>query len=303
MKNVLVTGATGFVGRHALAPLTLRFDEVHAVSRTPHERDPAGVRWHRVDLFREDEVEAVLSAIRATHLLHFAWSVPPGSFWTSPENDRWAAAGAALFESFLLAGGRRIAAAGSCAEYDWSQGLCSEATTPLDPTTLYGAAKNRLRASLEALARRSGTSAAWGRIFFLYGPGERPERLVASVARSLLKGEEAKTGPGTLARDFLYVEDVALAFVSLLDSKVEGPVNVGSGTPTTVAEIAGLIARRVGREDLLRIGARPAGEEEPPLVVADVTRLEREVLWCPRYTLESGLDHTIVWWKHALGPA
>ncbi len=76
---------------------------------------------------------------------------------------------------------------------------------------------------LEAAAPELAIELAWGRVFFLYGPGEAPGRLVASVARALLAGERAATGDGTQIRDFLHVDDVAGAFAALLDSDVTGP--------------------------------------------------------------------------------
>lgn len=300
MKRVLVTGATGFIGRNALAPLSERFEEVHAVSRRPPAAEEARVRWHSADLLKAGEIRSLLSRIRPTHLLHFAWEVEAGSFWTSPQNRRWADASVELFREFGARGGERAVGAGTCAEYDWSTGICSERQTPESPASSYGDSKLRVSRELDALARDAGFSAAWGRVFFLYGPRENPARLVASVILALLNGEPAATTRGDQIRDFLHVEDVAGAFVALLESAVEGPVNVGSGTPVAIRDLVLRIGQRLGREDLLALGTRPTPAAEPPLILADVGRLTREVLWSPRYTLESGLDHTIAWWKDPL---
>ena len=97
--------------------------------------------------------------------------------------------------------------AGSCAEYDWSAGRCEETTTLLRSASIYGANKNKLRARVEAIARETGLSVAWGRMFFLYGPHEHPQRLVASVIRSLLARLPARCSSGIQQRDFLHVQD------------------------------------------------------------------------------------------------
>jgi nucleoside-diphosphate-sugar epimerase len=297
MKKVLVTGATGFVGSKALPILAERFDEVHAVSRSV-EGDAAGVRWRRADLLDEKESAALIETVRPTHLLHLAWFVEPGTFWTSDENSRWVEASIALARKFAECGGQRLVAAGTCAEYDWTAGgVCSERRTPLVPSSPYGTAKHALHAELERIAGRSGLAVGWGRIFFLFGPGENPDRLVASVIRRLLRGERAPTTEGSQVRDFLHVQDVADAFVSLLDSDVTGAVNIGSGRPVSVREVVLSIARRLSRVDLLDFGARPTSANEPPLLVADVGRLANEVRWNPCFTLESGLDQTIEWWR------
>src|SRR6202790_4494362 len=104
-----------------------------------------------------------------------------------------------------------------------------ENSTPLLPTTLYGTSKHALERMLHSSSQQMGFSSAWGRIFFLYGPHEEPSRLVAYVVQSLLRAEPALCSDGNQVLDFVHVEDVASAFVALLESKVEGPVNIASG--------------------------------------------------------------------------
>ncbi len=96
--------------------------------------------------------------------------------------------------------------------------------------------------------------------------------------------------------DFLHVADVASAFVALLESNVEGPVNIASGVPVTVRRVVETIAEKIARPDLVRFGARPA-TPGPSRLVACVRRLVREVGWKPHYALDTGLDQTIQWWR------
>ena len=279
---MLVTGATGFVGRQALASLTARGYDVHAVGR----RD--------VDLVDPDATVRFVEELRPTHLLHFAWYAEPGAFWQSPENERWRAASVQLLEAFAASGGARAAVAGTCAEYDWSgSGILSEASTPLAPRTPYGAAKNALRAAAETMS----ISLAWGRIFFLYGPHEDERRLVASATRALLAGEPARTTHGRQVRDFLHVADVGDAFAALLDSDVDGAVNIGSGERVAVSDVVQRIAALVGRPELVELGALEAPTDEPALLVADVGRLRDDVGWRPSRSLDDGLRETVEWWR------
>ena len=224
----------------------------------------------------------------------------PGAYWTSQENVRWLQASLELLRSFKDHGGKRVVMAGTCAEYNWRYGYCSEEITPLNPVSLYGVCKNSLHDILMAYAHQEYLSAAWGRIFFLYGPHEHPARLVSSVINSLLSNQTALCTHGNQIRDFLYVEDVASAFVSLIDSDVKGAVNIASGKPLAIKDIIYLIAEKLGRSDLVQLGAIPVSETDPPLILADIGRLSHEISWSPQYNLDIGLEKTIDWWKKSL---
>jgi nucleoside-diphosphate-sugar epimerase len=295
--RVLVTGAAGFIGRPAVEALRARGAEVHAVSsrRAPGTHD--GVTWHRADLLDPAGTSLVVQRVKPTHLLHLAWDVRPGAWAGAGGHLGWLGASLVLLEQFAAAGGTRVVMAGSCAEYDWNAGVCSEASTPLRPATLYGTTKLALGQVLDAYARETGMSSAWARIFFTFGPGEHPNRLVASVIRSVLAGEPAACSEGRQVRDFLFVDDVASALVALLESPVTGPVNVGSGQRLSVADLARRVGDLMARPDLIRLGARAAAAQEAPLVVADVSRLTTEVGWTSGHTLDAALDETIAWWR------
>ena len=298
MKRVLLTGAGGFVGRHCLPALLAQGYEVHAVASRKHAT-PAlpGVHWYAVDLLDKRQISTLLAEVRPTHLLHCAWYAVPGKYWTARENFSWVETGLHLLEAFADQGGQRVVGVGSCAEYDWHDGHCSERVTALNPGTTYGVCKHAFQLLLTAFSEYAKLSSAWGRLFFLYGPHEPQERLVASAIRSILLEQPARCSHGQQIRDFLYVQDAADALVALLDSEVLGPVNIASGAPVAVREVVQMIADQLQRPNLIRLGALPSAENEPPLLLADVARLRDEVGWSPRYDLASGLAETISWWK------
>ncbi len=300
MKRVLVTGATGCVGRQAVPLLAQRGWEVHAVALGEAPTDLPGPVWHVANLLERADARRVVEEARADALLHLAWFIAPGQWAKAPENLDWVTASLALGRAFREAGGRRMVVAGSCLEYDWDYGFCSERLTPCQPHTLYGTAKHALRLLLEGYARESALSLAWGRIFFLYGPWEHPDRLVPSVIRSLAKGERARCSHGRQVRDYLYAGDVADALVTLLESDVTGAVNVASGRAVTLRELANRAGELMGLSDRFDFGAIPAAPTDKPLVVADVSRLSTEVRWRPTISLDEGLTRTIAWWKDRL---
>ena len=308
MNELLVTGASGFIGRHCLPLLIAKGYEVHALSLRPEPYTIPGVSWHRGDLLQPGCAAALMRQLRPRSLLHLAWYAVPGKFWEARENLEWLLASMELLLAFADNGGERFVGAGTCAEYEWNDGKnendlsggeCSEDRTSLLPSTLYGSSKHALERIAHFSRRQTGLSSAWGRIFFLYGPHEHPVRLVAYAVQSLLRGEPAFCSEGSQVRDFLHVTDVAAAFVSLLQSEVEGPVNIASGKPTSIRRVLEEIGQQTGRTELLRFGARPSGAEAAR-IWGNVRRLKEEVGFSPQYDLAGGMQQTIEWWRRSL---
>ena len=281
-KRVLVTGGSGFIGRHMAPHLEELGYEVHAVG------------YPAVDLLDDTSRRRLLEVLRPTHLVHLAWHVPPGKYWTSPENIRWVQASLGLLMEFAAAGGQRVVSAGTCAEYTWDDGdgICREDETPVRPASLYGTSKDALRRMQESMARTLGFSAAWGRIFFPYGVGEPDGRLVPSVIDNVLAGKPAQCSHGRQVRDFIYVDDVAHAFAVLLDSSYEGAVNIGTGEAVTIAEVARTAAEAAGRPELLELGALTSRAGEPDVLLADTAKL-RQLGFKPRWSLAAGMAATV----------
>jgi nucleoside-diphosphate-sugar epimerase len=298
VTRVLVTGASGFIGLPLTAELARRGVEVHALSRRRSPPALPGVCWHEADLADGARVQELLRELVPERLVHLAWCMEHGHYWRAPENVAWVEWSLNLVRAFVRHGGRRLLVLGTCAEYDWSSadGSLRESCSRVAPATLYGVAKDALRRVAGAYAEQEGVELAWARPFFLYGPRERPERLVASTVRSLLAGESVSTGEGARVRDFLHVEDAAGALAALLNSPVTGAVNIASGVGVRVDEVVERLARLLGRAELVRRGALPDRPGEPPLLVADVARLREEVGYRPRWELADGLTATARWW-------
>ncbi|HLJ57656.1 MAG TPA: NAD-dependent epimerase/dehydratase family protein [Chthonomonadaceae bacterium] len=291
MRRVLVTGASGFIGRCCLGPLVARGYEVTAVSSRPARG--GAVRWVQRDLLNVEAATALMAAERPDALLHLAWYAVPGRFWEAPDNFAWIRSSLALLRAFLRSGGRRIVTSGTCAEYAPSGVPCLEGRTPLQPTRTYGACKHAVHSMQAALCRQAGAGQAWGRVFHTYGPGEPPQKLVTSVIDSLLAGRPARCTHGRQVRDLMHVRDVGDALVALLDSDVQGPVNIASGRPVALGDVAKTIGEQLGRPDLVQLGAIESPPQDPPVLSADTARLRCEVGWLPMFDLEAGLRDTI----------
>lgn len=295
MTRVLVTGASGFLGRHVLAALADSDLEVHALARRLGPDLPPAT-WHEADLLASAHVVA---EIAPEILVHLAWYAEHGRFWTSEENLRWVGASLELLRAFAEAGGRRAVLAGTCAEYEWSLERYSE-DSPVKPATLYGTAKHALHLVCAAFAEQRRMELAWGRLFFLYGPFEAPSRFVPSIVIPLLRGEAAPMSAGTQRRDLLHIADAGRAFAALAQSPLTGAVNIASGEAPALRDVAAQIAERVGRPELLHVGARETPAGDPPALAADVRRLRDELGFRPAIALGDGLEQVIAWWRERL---
>lgn len=279
-ERVLVTGATGFIGWHIPALLQARGFETHITARAAATAT-TGITAHAVDLLRQDEAQHLIKDLRPAIIIHTAWYVAHGRFWTAPENTDWLEASTALAAYAAEAGARRFVGLGTCAEYATEAGDDAfpwRETRPIAPATPYGEAKAALARRLKEMAEaRARFGFAWARLFHLFGPGENPARLVPSIMLALREGREAQCASGRPVRDFISTQNAAAAITALATSQVTGPVNIGSGAPISIAAMARLIAHISGRPYLLRLGALPDRPNESPYMVAHTGRLRRDV--------------------------
>jgi len=280
--RVLLTGASGFIGRHLLSQLVDA--EIDAVVVGRSRPDGYTGDFIEADLLQPEGSKEVAQHAGASHLLHLAWYAEHGQYWTSPLNLRWVEASVRLVEAFCAADGQKVVAAGTCAEYDWAFGYCREDSTPLNPATLYGTAKDATRRLLEAVCKSSQTQFAWGRIFLPYGKGEDSRRLIPSLI-DVFQGKRAPFGVNANAyRDFLHVEDVASGFVQLLLSDADGHYNIASGQPTQIAEVVRSIAHAFHGDPRVVLDLSTERPGEPEILFGDNQRL-KALGWKPSHSI------------------
>jgi nucleoside-diphosphate-sugar epimerase len=274
MKKILVTGLSGFIGSHTVDFLIEKGYEIHAVS-TKKRSGTKHINWYNFDLLDENKVKEFFKKTKLSYLLHFAWDVTHGEYVQSPKNYDWLIASINLLKNFKENGGQRAVVAGTQLEYS--------------DNSPYPASKRALLEVLKSL----DISYAWGRIFYLFGENEHSDRLVPYVINSLLNKEEVKCSNSEQICDFMYVKDVARAFVELLNSDVQGVVDIGSGEGIKIKDLIFKIADHLDGKDLIRLGALKISEQKNYSIIANNYRLKNEVKFVPDFSIDKSIENLI----------
>lgn len=271
MSLVLLTGASGFVGRQIHKRLIAADHEVRLVLRPGSEERLAVTSDESQivptnDLFAEDHLWWAEACTGVDTVIHAAWYVEPGEYLDAPENAACVAGTLSLARGAMKAGVRHFIGLGSCMEYRLpSDHLDIDA--PLGPTTFYAACKLSVYHMLrEWFATQEGIF-SWCRIFYLFGEGEHPNRLVPYLRRRLAAGQTAKLSAGTQLRDFLDVAEAGAMIANVVETGQPGAINICSGRPTTVRQLAERVADEFGRRDLLEFGTAKIHPSDPAAVV------------------------------------
>lgn len=289
MKRVLLTGATGLIGKYAIEPLIQAGFEVFALS-SEIQSTKENINWVKANLLELNEIKEVFEQIKPQYLLHFAWNTTPPDYLESPLNFDWMDSSIEMLKQFKSNGGKRAIFAGTCFEYRFSNELLKE-NSPLEPVSTYAKCKNRLREEASEYCFQNGIEFGWGRIFYVYGEREHPQRLFPKAIETLSKDKEFIVYGGESVRDYMFAQDIAEAFVKFLDSDLTGEMNICSGKPAKISDIALLIAKKLHKEHLLRFA--PANAPQPETILGDCTRLKKELDFTPKFEMEDVLDKLI----------
>ena len=218
------------------------------------------------DLFAESASWWSTNCHEIDIVVHLAWYTEPGKYLESKTNIDCLIGSLNLAKGATQAGVKRFVGVGTCFEYDLSDGFVS-INTPLNPMSLYADTKVALYLSLLHWLSASSIDFVWCRLFYLYGEGEHPQRLVPYLRTMLQKGEPVDLTSGEQIRDFLDVRDAGKMIVDVILSEIVGPINICSGVPVTVRQFAEKIANEYKTSSLLRFGNKAKSTFDPPCVV------------------------------------
>lgn len=274
--GVLVTGATGFVGRHAVAALLARGCAVTVLCRDAAKA--AAMPWgNDVDCITGDMISltpAQMDQIAAhERILHLAWEGLP-DYKTETQVTEVLPRHLAFLAQLVKRGARRLLVTGTCLEYGLAEGALAEDLEPR-PVTAYGRAKDALRRGLEPVCAAYGAHLLWARLFYMHGPAQSEKSLLSQLDRAITAGEKTfNMSGGEQLRDYLPVTGVAdlLAELCMRDA-AQGVINCASGKPVSVRQLVEEHLRERGADMALNLGHYPYPDYEPMRFWADTTKL------------------------------
>ena len=276
--KVLVTGATGFVGRHLVAALLARGCDVRAVARNAETAQ--GMPWiNNVEFIAADihaadlDIYALTDGIDA--LAHLAWPGLP-NYRALFHFEHNLMADYRFIKSAVEAGVKQVLVTGTCFEYGMQSGPLSESTEP-QPSNPYGLAKHTLHLFLQNLQQQQPFTLQWARLFYLHGEGQNPNSLLAALDRAVDAGEPSfNMSAGEQLRDFLPIE-LAAGYLAAILQKIDfnGVINCASGQPVSVRALVEQRLRERAATLHLNLGHYPYPTHEPLAFWAVTERLQQ----------------------------
>ena len=275
MKNILITGASGFVGRQVLKSLS-KFDaNLHLVIKKESinglEINHDAVNFITTkDIFNESVDWWRAHTENIDIVIHLAWYAEPGKYLDSPINKQCVEGTIRMAEGSSQSGLKRFVGIGTCFEYKFSN---SQLTTEseLKPLTPYAMAKVETFNHLTNLFHEKDMEFLWCRLFYLYGDGEDERRLVPFLINNLSKGKSVELSSGDKIKDYLDVAKAGEIISNLALSDHTGPYNVCSGKGISIKSLAESIADRYNGRDLLKFGNPKVNNLDPDFIVGEKT--------------------------------
>lgn len=308
--RVLVTGGAGFVGANLVRDLVSREASVHCLVRA--STDPwrlqgidCSIASIDVDLCDREGVTEAVAAVRPRVVYHVA---AEGGHPSTPADRLAAVQGTVAATANLLEALREkpcdvLVHCGSMTEYGPHERPVREADVP-SPSLYRGALKAASTLLVGQYAQESGHPAITVRLPAVFGPWEQPDRLVPTVATSLLRDREIDLTGGQVSRDYTFVEDVVDGLREAADlersaavAQRGGILNLGTGTQVSnhrVVELMEQISGRTLRKNLGAYGVRPVDRALPAI---DASLAAELLSWRPRHTLRAGLERTLDWFQ------
>jgi nucleoside-diphosphate-sugar epimerase len=268
MKKILVTGATGYLGRHVVEILLQRGLEVVATASA--KKDAVKMPWFQnvaflpldINGFNKDE-NLYKYFNKPDAMIHLAWG-NLDDFKSEIHVDKHLPNHYAFLSQLSGEGLKDITVTGTCLEYGLQEG-CLQENLPTKPVVPYAEAKNELRKSLQRLQPIQISSLKWLRLFYMYGEGQQSKSLISQLDKAIALGEDCfNMSGGEQERDFLPVKEMAALIVAIgLQENVSDIINCCSGKPVMVKDFVTNYLAQQNQTIKLNLGYYPYPDYEP----------------------------------------
>lgn len=308
--RILVTGGGGFVGANLALAFSLEGCQVTATVRPATSEAgnwrtrllPSTINCVELDITDRPRVRDWLSRNPQDVVVHTA---AHGAYSWQTDDDRIFGVNVAgtmsIIESAFGSGASCVIYTGSSSEYGLKNSPMQEDMV-LVPRTNYGVSKAAGTLFAQSYGLRTGRCVFGFRLFSPYGPFEEPRRLIPTIVLSYLKGKPIMLSSPNSVRDFVFIDDVAKAFISAVAHRGVIPpgdiMNLGSGRMTTVFEVVRAFEQACGSKLDVRWGEHPSTDVPGTTTwVADITKVKGRLGWTPQTGLVDGLRRTLDWFR------
>ncbi|OHA18445.1 MAG: hypothetical protein A2664_00685 [Candidatus Taylorbacteria bacterium RIFCSPHIGHO2_01_FULL_46_22b] len=305
-KNVLVTGATGFVGSHLVHRLISDGYRVHVLVRkgadTKRIADIADkLVFHEGDLTDQKSLEKIVVSIKPTGIFHLAaQTVAPGISAIGEEMTKNNLLGTInLAQSLQSIAYDFFVYSGSFIEYKPTDHPVKE-TDVCEPVEPYGVSKLAATRFLSELAIKESKPIVTLRFFTPYGPEIQKGKLIDQIISNALNNTPIQLTRPSIARDFLYIDDLVDLLIESAEkaNDLRGEIfNAGSGVKTTIKELVAAVIKEIGSTSKIVWDETKASKYDSDFWQADMTKTFKNFSWRPQTSLQSGLRQTIEWFR------
>lgn len=296
MKKILITGASGFIGRGILENLIENKEHIiyavttDKVKLLQYENSANIVE---VNLLDEEAVKLLIESVKPDILLHLAWKLEGNDgFQNSSDNITWLKASLSLIEEAVKNNVKRIIFAGSSSEYNYAQEPLKESDN-MTCLNLYGKCKKAVTDICNDYCKVHGVQFVTARFFSVYGRYDnRASRAIPEAIKSFSLNKPFNCKSPYNKWDYIYIDDAANAVIKLIDSNYTGIVNIASGKAVTMKEIFELIAKLMHKEELLFLDET---NKKSLCLTADNNILTTELNYKCKIDLAEGISRTMDW--------
>ena len=269
-KHILVTGANGYIGRHVTTALCDAGAEVTAVDLQTTGVDPRA-RGLTYDIFN-GSAEIYQELGSPDVCLHMAWK--DGFVHNSHAHMELLSKHYSFIHRMMDGGLTQLAVMGTMHEIGYYEGAIDE-TTPCNPTSMYGIAKDALRRSTFLLAKEKNVCVQWLRAYYIYGDDKYSNSIFAKVLQAAERGDDRfPFTTGTNQYDFIHVDRLSEQIAAcVMQTRVSGVINCCTGQPMTLAEKVERFIQEHGLSVRLDYGAFPDRPYDSPGVWGDAAKI------------------------------